>query len=412
MKLLVRPRPFINESLESYMLRLSQENFFEYYQQLSRAIKDWLQLHDHEAAGAFPEELSRLNVYHAAQSSSRRIRALKLVESLTDNEKLPLLHLSVMHSSEKFCSRYASVFYAGSHLPRALVRQKEIPVCPDCLTEANYIRQEWHWMPYEACINHGKQMLHECPKCEEKLNYTHSECLHTCRCGFDLRNADTEPADEWQLIASRLAVGEHSPSRHPLLDIRPISLRLACLLWYQLYTYKKLDASDQVPTRTIEQAIEYFTHWPEVFTQELEQQAALSGDQLICDYNKTSFHDIFGHIVGISRLLLKPYPESDFVLAPLENFLARLVDQNPQTRVPNVADLLISMPEAAILLGTSYEQAYRLYEEGYLKCAVRLKSHEKLVNGIGVFYLREIMELRQSRMPIETGAYNNYLPAW
>ncbi len=88
MKLLVRPRPFINESLESYMLRLSQENFFEYYQQLSRAIKDWLQLHDHEAAGAFPVELSRLNVYHAAQSSSRRIRALKLVESLTDNEKL------------------------------------------------------------------------------------------------------------------------------------------------------------------------------------------------------------------------------------------------------------------------------------------------------------------------------------
>ena len=184
--------------------------------------------------------------------------------------------------------------------------------------------------------------------------------MHTCRCGFDLRNADTEPADEWQLIASRLAVGEHSPSRHPLLDIRPISLRLACLLWYQLYTYKKLDASDQVPTRTIEQAIEYFTHWPEVFTQELEQQAALSGDKLICDYNKTSFRDIFGNIVGISRLLLQASPESDFVLAPLESFLARLVEQNPQTRVPNVADFLISMSEAAILLGTSYEQVYRL----------------------------------------------------
>lgn len=149
-----------------------------------------------------------------------------------------------------------------------------------------------------------------------------------------------------------------------------------------------------------------------MFTKELEEQASLSGDKLICDYNKTSFHDIFGNIVGISRLLLKPYPENDFVLAPLENFLARLVDQNPQTRVPNVADLLISMPEAAILLGTSYEQAYRLYEEGYIKCAFRLKSHEKLLNGIGVFYLREIIELRQSRMPIETGAYNNYLPAW
>lgn len=412
MKLLVRPTPFINESLESYMLRLSQENFFAYYQQLSRAIKDWLQLHDHEAAGAFPEELSRLNVYHAAQSSSRRIRALRLVESLTDNEKLPLLHLAVVHSSEKFCSRYASVFYGGTHVPRALVRQKSIPVCPDCLIEANYIRQEWHWMPYEACISHGKQMLHACPKCEEIINYTHSECLHTCRCGYDLRNADTDPADEWQLIASRLVVGEQATSRHPLLAIRSISLRLACLLWYQLYTHKMLDDSDQVPAHTIEQAIEYFTHWPEVFTSELEEQAAFAGDRLVCDYNKTSFRHVFGDIVSISRLLLKRYPESDYVLAPLEGFLARLVNQNPQTRVPNAADLLISMSEAAVLLGTSFEQVYRLYQEGYLKIAVRLKSHEKLVNGIGVFYLREIMELRQSRMPVETDAYNNFLPAW
>ncbi|MYL24340.1 hypothetical protein GLV89_11195 [Halomonas alkaliantarctica] len=412
MKLLVRPTPFLNESLESYMLRLSQENFFEYYQQLSRAIKDWLQLHDHEAAGAFPEELSRLNVYHAAQSSSRRIRALKLVESLTDNEQLPLLHLAVMHSSEKFCSRYASVFYAGSHVPRALVRQTTIPVCPECLSEANYIRQEWHWMPYVACTSHGKEMLHACPSCEEKINYTQSECLHTCRCGFDFRNADTDPADEWQLIASQLVDGEHAPSKHPLLAIRPISLRLACVLWYQLYTHKTLDDRDQVPAHAIEQAIEYFTHWPEVFISELEDQAVLADDRLVCDYNKTSFRHIFGDIVSISRLLLKRYPESDYVLALLEGFLARLVDQNPKTRVPNIADLLISMPEAAILLGTSYEQAYRLYEEGYLKCAVRLKSHEKLVNGIGVFYLREIIELRQSRMPIETGAYNNYLPAW
>ncbi|XGA81385.1 hypothetical protein OR573_07095 [Halomonas sp. CH40] len=369
-------------------------------------------MHDHEAAGAFPEELYRLNVYHSAQSSSRRIRALKLVESLTDNEQLPLLHLAVVHSSEKFSSRYASFFYAGSHIPRALVRKKGVPVCPDCLSELNYIRQEWHWIPYQACISHGKQMLHVCPKCEEGINYTYSECLHTCRCGYDLRNAETDIADEWQLIASRLVVGEYAPSRHPLLAIRTISLRLACLLWYQLYTYKMLDDGDQVPAHTIEQAIEYFTHWPEVFTGELEEQAALAGDRLVCDFNKTSFRHIFGDVISISRLMLKRCPEGDFVLAPLEGFLSRLVDQNPKSRVPNAADLLISTSEAAILLGTSFEQVCRLYQEGYLKIAVRLKSHEKLINGIGVFYLREIIELRQSRMPIETDIYNNYLPAW
>ena len=49
MQLLVRPKPFTDESLESYLLRLAEANFLETYRLLSGAVKEWLQEQDHES---------------------------------------------------------------------------------------------------------------------------------------------------------------------------------------------------------------------------------------------------------------------------------------------------------------------------------------------------------------------------
>lgn len=73
MHLLIRPDPSIDESLESYFLRLSQENGFERFYLFSGVIKDWLHTTDHAAAGAFPLELFRLNIFHASRSSGLRV---------------------------------------------------------------------------------------------------------------------------------------------------------------------------------------------------------------------------------------------------------------------------------------------------------------------------------------------------
>lgn len=412
MKLLVRPEPYANESLESYMLRLASENYFERYQQLSRAIGEWLQLHDHEAAGAFPEELCRLNIYHAAQSSSKRVRALKLIEELTDNDRLPLLHLAVLHSSRLFCSRYQGVFHDGVHIPRALLRQHCVPICPECLREAVYIRQEWHWLPYQACVDHGVSLLDECPECGHPLNYTVSESLCTCSCGVDLRNAETKPAEEWEIEISRLIAGELSEQGHPLLGLHSLSMRFACFLWFQLYSRHKMNSCGKVDVSALKDAVEYFSNWPDVFLIELKARAESAKDYLVKDFNHTRVQYVFGNIILISHLLFGYSGEGGFVRSHIEDFLIGLVNSHPRSRVPNIADLLVSMPEAAVLLCTTHEQVYRLYQEGYLKLAAKLKGHEKLTGGVGAFHLRDIIELRQSRAPIEGAHYNNYVPAW
>ena len=50
MRLLIRPEPYPDESLESYLLRLSQEKGIERYSVFSGSIKSWLREQDHEAA--------------------------------------------------------------------------------------------------------------------------------------------------------------------------------------------------------------------------------------------------------------------------------------------------------------------------------------------------------------------------
>ena len=76
-----KARAFIDESLESYLLRVVRENFFDSYQQLSLAIREALHELDFEAYGAFPIDLRLLNVYHAKLNSHFRIRALTLLEN-------------------------------------------------------------------------------------------------------------------------------------------------------------------------------------------------------------------------------------------------------------------------------------------------------------------------------------------
>ncbi|MBO1273362.1 hypothetical protein J3L11_17125, partial [Shewanella sp. 4t3-1-2LB] len=72
---------FFDETLESYLLRVTECNSFASYRQLSLAIRDELYAQDYQAHGAFPLELSQLNVIYAQTSSHFRIRALALVAS-------------------------------------------------------------------------------------------------------------------------------------------------------------------------------------------------------------------------------------------------------------------------------------------------------------------------------------------
>lgn len=410
MHLLVRPEPFADEALESYFLRLSQENGFERYRIFSGSVQDWLHTTDHAAAGAFPLELSRLNVFHASRSSGLRVRALQLVDRLTDGVPFRLLQLALSHSAISFGNHYKAVHRSGVDIPLCFIRIRQIPCCPDCLRESAHVRQCWHFKPYVACHRHGGRLIDSCPACGESLNYLVSESVHHCQCGFDLRTASTVPAlpDEMQLSA--LVYGCSFESSNPLLATGSLSARFGALLWYQ-----QRYLSDHEPLcddKALVKAIGYFAAWPGIFWRELQQMVDDALFRQTKPLNHTDFVDVFGSVVADCRQTPMRNTGQNFILRSLIGFLTDLVVRNPQNRVANVGDLLISALDTAALLSTSVEQVRRLHHEGFLPLAIRPASRNTVSPHRAVFHLRHVVELRQARIQSHHDDSSTYLPAW
>lgn len=410
MHLLIRPDPSIDESLESYFLRLSQENGFERFYLLSGVIKDWLHTTDHAAAGAFPLELFRLNIFHASRSSGLRVRALQLVDRLTDGAPFRLLQLALSHSAISFGNHHKAVHRSGVDIPLCFIRTSKIPCCPDCLRESAYVRQCWHFKPYVACHRHGGRLIDSCPACGESLNYLVSELINYCQCGFDLRTASTVPAQPDEIQLSALAYGCSFESSNPLLAIGCLSARFGALLWYQQRYLSDHEA--MCDDRVLAKAIGHFAAWPDAFWGELQQMVDDALVRQTKELNHTDFVDVFGSVVADCRRIPMRNTGQNFILKDLIVFLTDLVVSHPQCRVANVGDLLLSALDSATLLSTSIEQVRRLQHEGFLPLAIRPASRNTVSPHRAVFHLRHVVELRQARMQSHHDDSSTYLPAW
>lgn len=410
MHLLVRPEPFADEALESYFLRLSQENGFERYRIFSGSVQDWLHTTDHAAAGAFPLELSRLNIFHASRSSGLRVRALQLVDRLTDGAPFRLLQLALCHSAISFGNHYKAVHRSGVDIPLSFIRVRQIPCCPDCLRESAYVRQCWHFKPYVGCHRHGGRLIYSCPACGESLNYLASESINHCQCGFDLRTASTVPAQPDEIQLSALAYGCSFESSNPLLAIGSLSARFGALYWYQQRYLSDHEAVRD--DRALTKAIGHFTAWPDAFWRELQQMVDDALVRQTKPLNHTDFVDVFGSVVADCRQIPMRNTGQNFILKNLIGFLTDLVARHPQCRVANVGDLLLSAVDAATLLSTSVEQVRRLHHEGFLPLSIRPASRNTVSPHRAAFHLRHVVELRQARMQSHHDHSSTYLPAW
>jgi hypothetical protein len=412
MQLLVRPESFVDEALESYFLRLASANYIESYQLFSGAIREWLWINDSDAAGAFPLELSKVNIYHAKQSSSLRVRSLKLVEALTDQTKLPLLNQAIFNSSNVFLNSFSAVTRDGVYIPRCFLRKSSIPVCSLCLQDAAYIRQQWHYSTYTACTEHQCELIDTCPKCASNINYLETELLERCSCGFEFKNAEVEKASDSHIKLSNVVAGNDSLIVSVPNTEASISICNSALLWYYLKGGSKLKADHTVEFSGFNGVIEYFSNWPINFDKELELMAEKAEQRLIKEFNKTAFSHVFGEILSVAIFPTVDASTPNFMFERVLEFLTQLVDENPSSKTANVADLLLTVGDVATILSTSHEQIYRLYQEGYLTLQYRPKLHTKLNSQMAAFNLRQVLEFRESVKQSNQGNQRTYLPGW
>jgi hypothetical protein len=394
-----------DESLESYLLRISQANSFESYRLFSGALKDHLRKTDIDASGAFPLELSQVNIFHAKQSSSFRIRAIHLVETCIGLPQWQLYKLAIKHILPHIAGTYAVVVRQHTQIPRCFIRMNTIPVCPKCLEESAYIHHNWHLIPYAACHQHKCVLVERCPSCNSLLNYMKHESITACKCGQDLKEIDSTLASDKTQILSQLMAGENVLGDNPLFRAEA-SLRNGALLFHWLKhnrnTIGTMTSSD------FTDAIDYFAHWPEKLYAELDTDVATAQNTQTRDFNKTAFLDVFGPILQQVSIHSPKNVDSNFVRNALVQYLITLVHKNPKAKMPNLGDLLLNISETAALLLCSHEQIYRFYEEGYLQLSFSPALHQKLSVGTPAFYLRQVIELLLATQSCET----DELAAW
>lgn len=376
-----RPKSYEDESLESYLLRLSQQNYFDEFYLLALTVKDWLLEQDKDAANAFPLNLQQINLYHAKFNSSSRTRALKLFESLLEKSAFSVFNLSIKHCDFKYSRTHATVKRQATRIPLSFLRSANISICPKCLIDNPYIRQIWHIAPYNSCHKHKCQLVSHCPECMKPLNYMDSESIVNCECGYNLLKSPLNKANENDIWLANLLVGKRDKNIPISYDIESL---LGMLFWFTQNIKPDFDSS---LFRT------FLYEWPQpllTYLNTLENNGKLLQTNT---FNKTKFQDIFGKSLDSSIDI--PHKNNPVRMEVIQ-FLAELVESNPKAKIPNIADILMPLNSVAALLGKSTNEVYRLYEEGYLKLAFLLKSKSIFSTHKPAFFLRQVIELFQA----------------
>ncbi|CAK4068599.1 TniQ family protein [Vibrio sp. 16] len=394
-----------DESLESFLLRLSQEQGYERFSHFAEDI--WFDTMDqHEAiSGAFPLELNRVNIYHAQTTSQMRARVLIHLENQFKLNNFGVLRLALSHSKAQFSPQYKAVHRFGSDYPYAFLRKRFTPICPLCISEAPYIRQQWQYISHQACEHHGCKLVHHCPECISRLEYQGTESISQCECGYELRNSPVEDASEAEVLVARWLSGSDSKPLGLLKAGMTLSERYGFLIWY-------VSRYSDVDDISFEAFIDYCFAWPTSLKEDLDALVLKADVVRVRDWRKAFFSEAFGSLLKDCRHLPSRELSKNLVLNEVLRYLSGLVSDNPASSKGNVGDVLLSPLEASTLLSCTTDEVYRLYEFGEIKAAIRPRMHTKIASHESAFTLRSVVETKLTRMSSEMDGLCVYLPEW
>ncbi|MBF4299951.1 TniQ family protein [Vibrio anguillarum] len=394
-----------DESLESFLLRLSQEQGYERFSHFAEDI--WFDtLDQHEAIpGAFPLELNRINIYHAQTTSQMRVRVLIHLENQLKLNNFGALRLALSHSKAQFSPEYKAVHRLGSDYPFIFLGKRFTPICPLCISEAPYIRQQWQFISHQACEHHGCKLVHHCPECKSRLEYQSTESINQCECGYDLRNSPLEDAPEAEVLVAQWLSGNNSKPLRLLKAEMTISERYGFLLWYVI-------RYGNIENISFESFIEYCGAWPTPLWQDLDALKEKAELVRVKDWKKMFFNEAFGALLKDCRQLPSRQLSRNAVLTQVLVYFTKLMATLPSSAKGNIGDVLLSPLEASTLFSCTTDEVYRLYEFGEIKAAIRPRMHTKIASHESAFTLRSVIETKLTRMCSESDGLSVYLPEW
>ncbi|WP_067515292.1 TniQ family protein [Endozoicomonas ascidiicola] len=410
---LIRPEPEYDESLESYIIRLAEENRFR-VKKLFPHLAKLLQKQRGKLAGAMATDLSRFNLYHANTSSSKRYWALHQLSELCCKDRMPLLEMAVLKTSRRFGEKHTALFWKGLDIPRIFFRSESIPICPQCLKEKPYILVFWHISLVRACPKHQTLLIESCPQCGLAIDYIRHGELHTCPCGFELSTAVAKPANPKLVRLSEQVYGfkpESSDQDNLLFRKSTTEAVFGAVLWFKQWVEKESDSSPLVDDDFLLRCIEFFDDWPARLSSRLEKLAYEGLEYSERSMKETAFRSLFGALLKISRYLPDDRLASNEVLKTVFAFLDQIVFQEDHP-YSEIAHTLLDSFEACVILGVSIKQLARLIEDGLLHPCKQLKDKEQVNPTTPLFRLKDVFVLWSVSFQSRHSNRNLYLSRW
>ncbi|HHC7267606.1 TPA: TniQ family protein [Vibrio parahaemolyticus] len=393
--LLQRPKPFEDESLESYLIRIANRNGYQDVDRFLSALKHYLCDGDSEKFSSFPTDIRRINPYSSKHSSAARSHALHQISQLTFTEPVDLLKLTINRSPLKYSPSVTALIRGCEAFPRSLLRTNIIPVCPVCLQENGYASYLWHFEGYDVCHKHHCALVTSC-KCGKPYDYRKNGVTSICTsCGTQLKLQEKETPHEQIAIANWLAGNDLPP-----LPSVPKSYR-----WGLIHWWKHIEKTDNFNPSSFHR---FWTDWPESFQQKIQKRIDYNYEYRTVSKKELNVRDIIGDLLFSSIQL----PDRDFrhniILRELFAYFEQVIwDKNGQ-----FANLRLNSYDLAFLLNTDTDQIASLVEQRLLVPNHPIKTSEPFNKTANLFYLGDAFCLWLSEFQTDEFNRSYYVSRW
>ena len=179
--LLIRPRPYADESLKGLIVRATEENGYH--------------------TPLVVLSLAEVKVNNRTQRTlytEQRWRNLSKVVNLD----IPTLQdMACLLGIEETPPNAYNMF--GHRVFKYSVRTGEPKICPGCLRENNYIRKIWDLAAFTCCPKHKVLLMEKCQRCGQKISWKRHK-VSVCECGQDWKDVEMPEVSEAEMVLSRL----------------------------------------------------------------------------------------------------------------------------------------------------------------------------------------------------------------
>lgn len=389
--LLSRPYIHDDESVESYIIRLSEANGFSVRQFVDIYFKEFESFEEFDKT---TPPLKLINLNHGKCKIKERILFFESIASAAKQDKSRIFN-NLVKRADSDNLQFSKYICNGVEIPAFLFRKESVPVCPICLADSAYIRQYWHVAIVHCCPKHKVALLKSCPSCKRPISYLNNERITSCPCGYSLIQAALSQLnknyDELLLSLGNLVYISmvNQTSRNKLCKLP--SENIYTIFGLAVFYFRYLGKISHLPSdpTTFFLFLDFVKEWPNGYIGLLSDTANKGLRYLIKPSNETDFKSVFGNLINnIQYLPNSSFKDNLIMKETYDFFQQRIFVDKRNGKKDTISNLLLTKDEVASLLGVSTARVAKLTSEGKL-----YTKRQTLKTYIGTYSFGEVFDL-------------------